>query len=67
MADHARSEFERAAESESSRRGIASEIWDFLSDNKKWWLLPIFVALFLLGILVLLSGSGVAPFIYTLF
>jgi hypothetical protein len=47
--------------------GIVREFWDFLSSHKKWWLLPVLVALFLLGLLVIVGGSPVAPFIYTLF
>ncbi|HWX18924.1 MAG TPA: DUF5989 family protein [Candidatus Binatia bacterium] len=43
------------------------EIWGFMKENKKWWLLPLVVALLVLGLLVLLSGTGLAPFIYTLF
>jgi hypothetical protein len=39
----------------------------FLSSNKKWWLLPPLVVLLLLGILLSLSSTVVAPFIYTLF
>ncbi len=39
----------------------------FLLHNKKWWLTPIIVLLVLLGILIILGGSGVAPFIYSLF
>jgi len=36
--------------------------------RKKFWLLPILVVMFLLGgLLVLVQGSAVAPFIYTLF
>ena len=46
---------------------LLSELWLFLRDNKKWWLLPVLVVLLLFGALVLLSGSGAAPFIYTLF
>jgi hypothetical protein len=42
-------------------------IYHFMRDHKKWWLLPIVIALLLLGLLVVLSGSSVAPFIYTLF
>jgi hypothetical protein len=38
-----------------------------ISQRKKYWLAPIVVALLLLGILVFLSGSAAAPFIYTLF
>lgn len=45
-----------------------SDIWGFLRVRKKFWLLPLLVALLTLGgIVVLSSGSAVAPFIYTLF
>lgn len=43
------------------------EYWEFVSHNKKWWLLPILAALLLFGLLLLFSGSAAAPFIYTLF
>lgn len=39
----------------------------FLKDNKKWWLTPILLVLALVGALVFLSGTGVAPFLYTFF
>jgi hypothetical protein len=39
----------------------------FLRENKKWWLVPILLVLALMGVLVALSGSAVAPFIYPLF
>ena len=39
----------------------------FLMENKKWWLIPILLVLALMGLLVALSGSAVAPFIYPLF
>jgi len=39
----------------------------FLKENKKWWLIPIVLVLALMGLLVALSGSAVAPFIYPLF
>lgn len=48
--------------------GIIVEFFEFLKDNKKWWLLPIVLVLLILGaLLVLTQGSVVAPFIYTLF
>jgi hypothetical protein len=59
------SEFEFAAE--QSRSGFLGELWAFLKSNKKWWMLPIIVMLLLLGLLVVLSGTGLAPFIYTMF
>ena len=40
----------------------------FMKNRKKFWLLPIIVALALVtSLLVLAQGSAVAPFIYTLF
>ena len=59
-------EFEKAA-SQQQDRGIVSEFWGFLCQNKKWWLLPIVVVLVLFGVLILMAGTGLAPFIYTLF
>ena len=44
------------------------ELWSFLKERKKFWLVPIIVVLVALsGLIVLTSGSVVAPFIYTLF
>jgi Family of unknown function (DUF5989) len=47
--------------------GLVREFWDFLRHNKKWWLTPIVVMLLLVMALVLLGGTAMAPFIYTLF
>jgi competence protein ComGC len=44
------------------------DLWGFLKERKKFWLLPIIIILLLLGILIVLtSGSAIAPFIYTIF
>jgi hypothetical protein len=44
------------------------ELWAFMRERKKFWLLPIVLILVLFGgLLVLTQGSAVAPFIYTLF
>ena len=44
------------------------ELWAFMRERKKFWLLPIILTLVLLGSLIVLTqGSAVAPFIYTLF
>jgi len=45
---------------------LLAEFVDFLRHNKKWWLLPILLVLLLFGVLIFLSGTGEAPFIYTL-
>ncbi len=47
--------------------GLLREFWDFLKHNRKWWLVPILVVLLLVGMLAVLGGTGLAPFIYTLF
>ena len=44
------------------------EFWEFLRVRKKYWLLPIFIVLAVLGgLIVLTQGSAIAPFIYTIF
>jgi hypothetical protein len=53
--------------SRKRRSPLFLEIWALLRENKKWWLTPIVLAILLLGVLSLLAGSSVAPFIYTLF
>jgi hypothetical protein len=47
--------------------GLISEFWQFLKENKKFWLLPILIFMLLLGVLLILGSTGAAPFIYTLF
>lgn len=58
-------EFEELAR--DGRGNLVTEFLAFLRYNKKWWLLPMLLVILLLGGLVLLGGTGLAPFIYTLF
>jgi hypothetical protein len=45
-----------------------TEFWLFLRVRKKFWLLPVLLALVVLGgLLVVAKGSAIAPFIYTIF
>ena len=47
---------------------LLKDLWGFMKERKKFWLLPIILMLVLLGgLLVLAQGSAIAPFIYTLF
>ncbi len=43
------------------------ELWHLLATHRSWVLVPIIAAILILGVLVMLSGTGAAPFIYTLF
>ncbi len=47
---------------------LVVELWDFMRERKKFWLLPILLMMLTMGGLVVLTkGSAVAPFVYTLF
>jgi hypothetical protein len=51
-----------------SKIQVVSELWQFMRENKKYWLAPIVITLVLVGaLLVLAKSSAIAPFIYTLF
>ena len=44
------------------------DLWLYMKERRKFWLLPLIIVLILLGILIVFGGSSaVAPFIYTLF
>ena len=58
-------EFQQAAQ--EPRSSIVREFLHFLMHSKKWWLLPVIVILLFIGVLVFLSSTAAAPFIYTLF
>lgn len=64
--NHEPNEFERST-SDTGSTGLFAELWGFMKENKRWWLLPILVFLLIFGLLLVLGGTGAAPFIYTLF
>jgi Family of unknown function (DUF5989) len=66
MNDESRNEFEMEA-ARSPDRGLLRDLVGFLSETKKWWLVPVLVVTLLLGLLILLSGTPAGPLIYTLF
>tara|TARA_S200000501_G_scaffold319527_1_gene313871 strand:- start:363 stop:512 length:150 start_codon:yes stop_codon:yes gene_type:complete len=44
------------------------EFWNFLKVRKKYWLFPIILVLVAFGgLIILVQGSAVAPFIYAIF
>ena len=51
-----------------SKSRVFAELWQFMRENKKYWLAPIVIVLLLVGVLLVVAkGSAVAPFIYTIF
>ena len=55
--------------SKSPRRFyLMRDLWSFMNERKKWWLLPIVIMLVLVGILIVVGqSSSLSPFIYALF
>lgn len=48
--------------------GLMGELWGFMRERKKWWLLPVILVMVIVGtLLVFAQGSALAPFIYTIF
>lgn len=47
---------------------LLQDLWGFMRERKKFWLMPIVLVLLLVGgLLVFAQGSAIAPFIYALF
>ena len=47
---------------------LVVELWAFMRERKKWWLLPVIAVLLVVGtLLIFAQGSALAPFIYTIF
>ena len=66
MSDPTRSDdFERQASQPT--HGLVRETISFLRHSRKWWLVPVVLALVALAVFVILAETAVAPFIYTLF
>ncbi|MDJ0801895.1 MAG: DUF5989 family protein [Desulfobacterales bacterium] len=44
------------------------DLWGFLKERKKFWLLPVILTLLVIGgLIVMSSGTAIAPFVYTIF
>ncbi len=47
--------------------GLVREFIAMMKENRKYWLIPLLIALLAFGVLIVLSSTTAAPFIYTLF
>lgn len=56
-----------AAAARAGRGSLVGEFWYYLKLYRSWLIVPVILALALLGGFVMLGGSGAAPFIYALF
>jgi hypothetical protein len=57
----------RASRAAGMSGGPAAEFLYFLRRSRKWWMTPILAALLLVGVVLVMSSSAVAPLIYALF
>lgn len=46
---------------------LLKELFQFMREQKKYWLLPIVLTVVALGFLIVFSQTAVLPFVYTLF
>ncbi len=61
-------EFERQAQrAAKASSGPVAEFAYFLGRTRKYWLVPVIVALLITSMVVVVGGSAVAPLIYALF
>jgi hypothetical protein len=52
----------------AGNKNLILELWDFMKENKAWWISPIIIMLLLVGVLIFIGqSSSVSPFIYALF
>jgi hypothetical protein len=58
---------EQMPDGEFGRRSLVADFWEYLMENKKWWLLPIIIGIAGLILLVAVSAPALLPFIYTIF
>ena len=51
-----------------NNKNVFLEAWAFLKVRKAWWLAPISIRLFIIGLLIIFAqSSAISPFIYALF
>ena len=48
-------------------QGLIAEFWEYVLENRKFWMIPILMVLVILGVLIALGGTVIAPLIYPLF
>lgn len=62
------SEFEKQARrAAKSSGGPIGESWYLIVRTRKWWLVPVILALLGVGGFLILGGTAAAPLIYTVF
>lgn len=66
--NRATSKFEQQAElARESTPGPFSEFLYMLNRTRKWWMVPIILALLTVGALLVVSSTTLAPLIYAVF
>ncbi len=49
-------------------KGFFGELWQFIWENKIWWITPtVLILVLLVAVIMFASQSAIAPFFYALF
>jgi hypothetical protein len=65
VSDNQKDQFEAAGAGKQA--GLLTELFQLLKHNKKYWMLPLLLILLGFGVLIFLSSTAAAPFLYTFF
>jgi hypothetical protein len=52
---------------EGANVGLVRELVELIAHNKKWWLVPVIIVLLVIGLLVAVGSTALAPYLYPLF
>jgi hypothetical protein len=67
MAPNQENQHKEGAKQSRRNRVLFWELWGLVSETRKWWMIPILAVILLFGLLVLLAGTPLGPWVYTLF
>ena len=55
-----------AVAGQSKERGLLGELVSFMAETRSWWMLPLLIVFGLLGVVLVLGATGIAPFLYVM-
>jgi hypothetical protein len=57
----------RTLDQDGANVGLVRELVELIMHNKKWWLVPVIIVLLVIGLLVAVGSTALAPYLYPLF
>jgi hypothetical protein len=50
-----------------AKQSLIREFFAFIRYEKKWWMIPLIIVVLILGLVLFVGSSPLAPFVYPLF